>query len=295
MRVFSSCGVRSLALGLSLVVIMAGAVAVAQVAASDEGSVLYACAKEDGLLRLVGDSSACRRNETLHSWNVQGPIGPQGPEGEQGPPGPMGPTGAQGPQGLTGPMGPAGPMGPTGAQGPQGPAGSTEVTVNLVQSPAPPTNAAGYLKIGDIKGESTEKGHKDWIDLYSFSWGVSNPSTIQSGSGAAGRATFGDIVVVKEVDASTPKLIQAVATGQHYPDVELHLSKQTADGSTVYMAWELKNVRVTSYQVDGSGSDRPTEQVSLNFEEIKMIYTPSSGTGDAVKENKFEWNVKLNQ
>jgi len=24
---------------------------------------------------------------------------------------------------------------------------------------------AGYLKIGDIKGESTDDGHKDWINL----------------------------------------------------------------------------------------------------------------------------------
>jgi len=28
---------------------------------------------------------------------------------------------------------------------------------------------AGYLKIGDIKGESTDEGHKDWINLLSVS------------------------------------------------------------------------------------------------------------------------------
>jgi hypothetical protein len=30
-------------------------------------------------------------------------------------------------------------------------------------------NAAGYLKIGDIKGEATAEGHKEWINLLSVS------------------------------------------------------------------------------------------------------------------------------
>lgn len=35
-------------------------------------------------------------------------------------------------------------------------------------------SAAGYLKIGDIKGEATANdGHKDWINLQSFSFGAS--------------------------------------------------------------------------------------------------------------------------
>lgn len=35
-------------------------------------------------------------------------------------------------------------------------------------------SAAGYLKIGDIKGEATAAdGHKDWINLESFSFGPS--------------------------------------------------------------------------------------------------------------------------
>lgn len=292
MRGVPSPAIRSLALGLSLAVIMAAAVGVAQVVAPDESSVLYACAKEDGLLRMVSDSSACRKNENLHSWNVQGPMGPEGPQG------PAGPQGPEGPQGEQGPPGPAGPAGPQGPQGPQGPAGSTEVTVHLAQPPARPTNAAGYLKIGDIKGESTDDGHKDWIELDSFSFGMSQPAPSHTGSGgaAAGKVTFGDVVVVKELDKASPKLMQAVATGENHGMVELHLTKKTDDGSTTYMRWELKNVRVTSYSVSGSGDDaRPTEQLSLNFEEIKVVYTSSKGTGDAATETQFDWNVRLNQ
>ena len=31
------------------------------------------------------------------------------------------------------------------------------------------TGGAGYLKISDIKGESTDDGHKDWINIQSIS------------------------------------------------------------------------------------------------------------------------------
>ena len=47
-------------------------------------------------------------------------------------------------------------------------------------------SAAGYLKIGDIKGESTDADHKDWINLDSVSFGTHKP-----GSGAAARAGSG--------------------------------------------------------------------------------------------------------
>ena len=34
-----------------------------------------------------------------------------------------------------------------------------------------------FLKIGNIKGESTDSKHKDEIDVFSWSWGVSTPSS----------------------------------------------------------------------------------------------------------------------
>jgi len=41
-----------------------------------------------------------------------------------------------------------------------------------------------YLKIDTVDGEATQANHAGWIEIYSFSWGASNPTTI--GSGATG-------------------------------------------------------------------------------------------------------------
>lgn len=156
---------------------------------------------------------------------------------------------------------------------------------------------AGYLKIGDIKGESTDEGHKDWINLLSVSQAITRPM----GSGASGStrhratATFGDIVCVKEVDASTPKLAEAIADGKHFPKVEIHLCTSSEGGKRVpYLTWELKNARVTSYSVSGAtdGGAVPTEQLSLNYEEIKQTYDKLDKENKSKGKVEYTWKVE---
>src|SRR5262245_2102699 len=63
-----------------------GGVAFAVIPSSD--GVIHGCAQKfTGFLRVVDESSDCRRFETSLDWNVQGPQGEQGVQGEQGPPG----------------------------------------------------------------------------------------------------------------------------------------------------------------------------------------------------------------
>ena len=41
-----------------------------------------------------------------------------------------------------------------------------------------------FLKIEGIPGESRKQGHADEIDILSFSFGASNPTTVGKGTGA---------------------------------------------------------------------------------------------------------------
>lgn len=152
--------------------------------------------------------------------------------------------------------------------------------------------ATGYMKLGDIKGESTDDGHKDWINLLSVSQAISRGGT----TGGADKATFGDIVVVKEIDKSTPKLQEAIAKGQHYREnVIIDFTKELQGGKQVtYLQWELKNVIVSNYSFHGSasGDPIPTEQVSLNFEEIKVTYTKLDKKGQPQETVSYSWNVR---
>lgn len=173
--------------------------------------------------------------------------------------------------------------------------GSQPDQVSAAPNSAP--SEAGYIKIGDIKGESQDSEHKDWINLLSVSQSITRPMS----SGATGStrqrssATFGDVVVVKEIDKSTPKLQESIATGQVYPRVELELTNPSTDsGGRPYLRWELTNVQITNYRVSGSvgGGAVPTESFSLNFEEIKVIYDEFGTDGTSKGKVEYTWKVE---
>lgn len=106
---------HTIALAGAAAAALAGAAALAT-AAGDTGTKIDACQNlRHGLVRIVFDPDACKRNEAPISWNVQGPPGPAGPAGAAGPAGPAGPKGDTGAAGAVGPTGPAGPKGDPGA------------------------------------------------------------------------------------------------------------------------------------------------------------------------------------
>jgi len=156
---------------------------------------------------------------------------------------------------------------------------------------------AGYLKIGDIKGESVDEGHKDWINLLSVSNGITRPMAAGAHGSTRHRssATFGDVNCVKEVDASTPKLQEAVADGTSYPKVLIDLTTSSEGGKRLpYLQWELKQARVTSYSVSGAtdGSTPPIEQISLNFEEIKVTYDKLGKDNKSQGKVDYTWKLE---
>lgn len=157
---------------------------------------------------------------------------------------------------------------------------------------------AGYLKIGDIKGESQDTDHKEWINLQSISQGLTRPmaSGISGSTRQRAAVSCGDVIVTKEMDASTPKLIQAVCDGENFPKVLIDVCTSTGGKKRVpYFQWELKNVRVSSYDVSGqSGDDTGIfyETVSLNYEEIKWTYDKMGKDGKSQGKIDATWKVE---
>lgn len=82
-------------LTLAIVVALAFAAGSAYVAdGNDPGDTYYGCLTPSGSLSRIAvnptEPPDCAGNQTLISWNQQGPQGQIGPQGEQGPPGPAG-------------------------------------------------------------------------------------------------------------------------------------------------------------------------------------------------------------
>ena len=76
---------------VSAVVALAAAAGGVAVAAPGDGATIAACTNNlRESIRFVDEGVACGANETLLTWNQQGPAGPAGPPGERGPQGATG-------------------------------------------------------------------------------------------------------------------------------------------------------------------------------------------------------------
>jgi type VI secretion system secreted protein Hcp len=137
-----------------------------------------------------------------------------------------------------------------------------------------------FIKIGDLGGESSDKDHEGQIDVLSWSWGMSQGGTMHGGGGGgAGKATVGDISLMKNLDKSSPNLIKACQTGQHIAEAILECRK--AGGTALpYYKLTMKDVLITSVQTGGSPHDeRMTESVSLNFRSYTVVYQEQDEKG----------------
>lgn len=136
-----------------------------------------------------------------------------------------------------------------------------------------------YLWIQGVEGESSSKGMEKKIDIISFSFGASNPSTVSSGKGglSAGKVHVGGFNVMKKMDSASNILFAHNCTGDHFPKAEVLLRKASGkdSGQQVFLKYEFEHVMVDSIQWSGSsgGDDSPTESVQFAFANFKTTYT----------------------
>ena len=152
-----------------------------------------------------------------------------------------------------------------------------------------------FLKIDGVDGESQDEGHKDWINLLSFSQSVS--VDIDPTSGRPGTAKFEDIQFTKYLDKATPLLMLNCASGKHIPTATLVCRKAGTGAAPVeYYKITMTDILVSSVSTSGSAGDPvPTETLSLNFTKIEWEYIPQSADGSVEPPVKTAWDLTTNQ
>jgi type VI secretion system secreted protein Hcp len=153
-----------------------------------------------------------------------------------------------------------------------------------------------YLKIDGIKGESQDDRHKDQIDVLAWSWGMSNSGTThEGGGGGAGKASIQDFSFTKFIDTSTTDFMLRTLNGEHIPKVELIVEKPSGGEPFEFLRITFENVLVTSVSTGGSGGeDRLTENVSLNFQKVKVEYTQQKQDGSKGETKTISWDIAAN-
>lgn len=154
-----------------------------------------------------------------------------------------------------------------------------------------------FIKIAGIPGESFVSGHENEIDVLSWSWGVSNIGTAHGGGGmGAGKASFTDITITKQVDKSSPALYKVCADGKHITEATL-VCRKAGEKPLEYITIVMQEILVTGIHTAdsfGQGNGSGNETVTLNFGKVKYKYVQQTAEGSAGDIVDFNWNIRAN-
>lgn len=153
-----------------------------------------------------------------------------------------------------------------------------------------------FMKIKEAPGESADEKHSKEIDVLAWSWGLSNSGSAHVGGGAgSGKVSVQDLSFTKYVDASSNALMLFCANGKHVPEALLTVRK-AGEKPLEYIKITMNDVLVSAVSTGGSGGeDRLTENVSLNFAEVKFEYTKQKPDGSADGgPMPMGWNIAEN-
>ena len=143
--------------------------------------------------------------------------------------------------------------------------------VVLIVRPAFP-QSKGFIKMQGIQGESTDRGHKDWIDAISVTWDGDKPP---AGSvGTRSRTTGpGSFTIVKRLDRASPLLRNKAGVNQKISGVVLETPGTGPDGRRGFWVYKMTDVTIRSIKPSGGGSTVSQESVTLGYAKASVTFT----------------------
>src|SRR4051794_40216274 len=130
-----------------------------------------------------------------------------------------------------------------------------------------PKTSGIFVKVDGIPGSSTDEQHKGQIEALSFNWSAKLKEGKDGGGGAADPH---DALLLKPVDAATPKLMMVMAKGETIPEVTVSVRGTVPGGKApqVYLQYVFTGVRLTvvSHAVVNSAQ----EQVQFTYRTVRV-------------------------
>ena len=152
-----------------------------------------------------------------------------------------------------------------------------------------------FLQITGVPGESRDAKHKDWIDVFAWSFGESNPSAFEPGGGAgAGKVQMQDFNFTTRMSKASPKLFLACANGQHMKEAKLAAVK-TGAMQQEFLTWTFSDVLVSGYQTGAAGGEMVMDAVSLTFSKVQVEYKAQKADGSLDSAVTAGWDAKANK
>jgi len=164
-----------------------------------------------------------------------------------------------------------------------------------------------YAKIDNIPGESTEDGHKNWIELVGFNVeGLQQQAGSSSKGGAlsSGRSEMKPVTLYKYVDKASPKIFEACMKATHIPTIQLEICRSTGGSKPLtFMKYEVDKAMITGFEqygndpnqphngAVGTSDDLPMERVQIVGVQHKSTYTETDVAGKKKGDVSAQYNL----
>jgi len=138
-----------------------------------------------------------------------------------------------------------------------------------------------FLKIDGIQGESVDSKHKDWIDIGSFSWGVTS---------TGGKAAFSPLSWAQQIDKSVVSMFTGLTSGQIYKSATLDV-QSIGMYPTVFFQMQFNNVFLSKLNISGSDSAQSVTAALDGYDAITMTYRQQLKDGSYGSAITGGWNI----
>jgi type VI secretion system secreted protein Hcp len=160
--------------------------------------------------------------------------------------------------------------GPDRTDRPSGPAGTSGGTGGG-------PSADIFLKLDGIAGESTDSDHKGEIEVEAFAFEAKRANR---------KTKFTPLRIIKVYDASSPKLMQAAATGRHIRSGVLTFRRSGDPSGVEFLTYKLSDIVVASYQEGGADADQRTlgsleDEIGLSAAKVQVTERTVDADGNA--------------
>ncbi|MBC2694637.1 MAG: Hcp family type VI secretion system effector [Desulfobacteraceae bacterium] len=147
---------------------------------------------------------------------------------------------------------------------------------------------------GVIEGSCEMQGREGTILVYQMSHDIHIPRDPQSGL-PSGKRIHGQLTITKEYDKSSPKLYQALCTGEHMKNVTIKWYRIDPTGTEEhYFTHTLEDAIVVALKpympiafLSENEPYRHMEEVSFTYKKIKWTWEP-----DGI-ESEDDWTVPM--
>ena len=125
-----------------------------------------------------------------------------------------------------------------------------------------------FMKYEGIDGESEVRGRRGFMEIDSFSWGGSRPtSSVKGGARGDAEVQVQEVIVTRKQDGVSARLIQEMLVGTFDKKVEVQFVRTGANRKPqTYLKIDLEKAGISSYAVSGTtGDGPPMESMTISY------------------------------